>query len=143
MISRILWLFVTLVFGFVTALWGRQVWRAHDSRNWPTTDGVVFAFYETPNYKYSVGGQTYTNSDASCNELFNSLVSIQNSEKYAVRYPLGAKVLVHYCQSKPSLAVLETKFDSSGYYLVASLVLFTVVCIAGFLFGWRFQGGSM
>src|SRR5262249_15255018 len=113
-IGRLLWLIVALLVGFASALWARQVWRAHDSRNWPSTEGLVFAFYETPNYCYTVAGRTYTNSYASCNELFNSHVSIQNSEKYAVRYPLQAKVSVHYLQTKPSLAVLETKFDSSG-----------------------------
>jgi hypothetical protein len=134
------WLILILLVGFASALWVRQVWRAHDSRNWPTTEGVVFAFYETPNYRYTVAGQTYTNSDASCNELFNRIVSIQNSEKYAVRYPLEAKVQVHYSRKKPSLAVLETKFDSLGIYLVCGLVLINLVFIAGFVFGGRIPG---
>lgn len=135
MISRIFWLFLTLPIGFASALWARQVWFARDSRNWPTIEGVVFAFYETPNYRYSVGGQTYTNSYASCNELFNLHWSIRNSEKYAVRYPLEAKVLVHYYRNKPSRAVLETKFASSGVYAVGVLVF-----IAGFVFGGRIPG---
>ena len=139
-IGRMFWLILTLLVGFVSALWARQVWRAHDSKNWPTTEGVVFAFYETPNYRYTVAGQTYTNSDASCNELFNRIVSIQNSEKYAVRYPLEAKVQVHYSRSKPSLAVLETKFDSSGIVLVCGLAVVNLVFIFGFVFGGRIPG---
>jgi hypothetical protein len=142
-ISRLLWLFLSLLVGFVSALWARQVWRAHDSRNWPTAEGFVFAFYETPNYRYSVAGQAYTNSYASCNELFNRLVSIRNSEKYAVRYPLEAKVVVHYLRKQPSLAVLDTKFDSSGFILVCGPVLINLVLLSGFVFGGRMQGRSM
>jgi hypothetical protein len=129
------WLILILLIGFASALWVRQIWRAHDSKNWPTTEGVVVAFYETPNYKYKVAGQTYTSSYASCNELFMSNVAIQNSEKYAVRYPLQAKVLVHYSPKKPSLAVLETKFDSAGIVIVCVLVLVNLAFIAGFVFG--------
>lgn len=139
-IGPMLWLFLTLLVGFVSVLWARQVWRAHDSRNWPPTEGVVFAFYETPCYRYTVAGQTYTNSFASCNELFNRIVSIQNSEKYAVRYPLEAKVPVHYSRNKPSLAVLETKFDSLGIYLVCGLALINLMFIVGFVFGGRIPG---
>jgi Protein of unknown function (DUF3592) len=139
-ISRILWLFLTLLVGFVSALWARQVWRAHDSRNWPTTEGVVFAFYETPNYRYTVAGRTYTNSYASCNELFNFNWSIRNSEKYAVRYPLQANVPVHYLRTKPSLAVLDTKFDSSGILVVGLLIVVNFVFIVGFVFAGRIPG---
>ena len=140
MIGRMLWLCLTLLVGFASALWARQVSRAHGSRNWPTTEGVVFAFYETPNYRYTVAGQTYTNSYTSCNELFNSHVSIENSEKYAVRYPLQAKVPVHYLRTKPSLAVLETKFDSSGIFIVCGLVVINLIFIVAFVFGGRISG---
>jgi hypothetical protein len=59
-IGRMFWLILILLIGFASALWVRQIWRAHDSRNWPTTEGVVFAFFETPNYRYRVAGRTYT-----------------------------------------------------------------------------------
>ena len=141
MISRLIWLLLGIVFGFVTVFWGRSVWLAYDSRNWPTIRGVVIAFYETPEYKYSVAGQSYTNSNASCNELFNSLVSIRNSSKYAEKYPLDATVTVRYCPSEPALAVLETTFDRSGILLVISLFLMTSLCVVGFVFGWQFRAG--
>jgi hypothetical protein len=64
-----------------------------------------------------------------------SQVPIQNSEKYAVRYPLQAKVQVHYQRTKPSLAVLETKFDSAGIFIICVLVLVNLAFIAGFVFG--------
>ena len=144
MLSRIIWLFLFILLALVTGLVSLQVWRAYTARDWPTTPGVVVAFYETPNYKYSVGGRNYTNSYGSCNELFNSLWSMRNSAKYAVRYPLDAKVVVHYCRSRPGLAILETKFDASGLFVVMGLVLMTSVCCAGLVFGWRlrFRFGS-
>jgi hypothetical protein len=114
MLSRAIWLLQFIVWGFVTVLFTMQVWLAHSSRNWPTTSGVVIAFYETPEYRYLVGGRIYTNSYGSCNELFNKWWSVRNSSKYAVRYPLDAKVTVRYCPKRPDLAVLETDVDRSG-----------------------------
>jgi len=140
--SRAVWLFLFIFWGLITALFSRQVWLAHTSKNWPTTAGVVVAFYETPEYTYAVKGQTYTNSYGSCNELFNRLWSIRNSAKYAVRYPLQAKVSVHYCPKTPALAVLENSFDRSGIVFVAALVLATFFFAAGFVFGWRFGGAQ-
>jgi hypothetical protein len=130
-------LFLSVLLGFVTVVLSVQVWLAYTSRHWPTTGGVVVAFYETPEYKYSVSGQSYTNSYASCNELFNRLCSIRNSSKYAVKYPLGAKVTVRYCPNRPGVAVLETEFDFSGFILVVALVLITSLFAAGFGCGWR------
>jgi hypothetical protein len=124
---------LSLVTGVISAC----AWRAYNSRHWPTTDGVVTAFYETPNYKYSVSGRTYTGSHVSCNEFFNSYLSVGNSSKYAVRYPLEAKVAVHYCPSDPSLAVLETSFDSNIVIGIVVLVVMTGLCFVGFLFGRR------
>jgi hypothetical protein len=137
MIPRLIWLFLIVAFGTVTILFSVQVWRAATSKHWPTTPGVVFAFYETPNYKYSVDGRDYTNSHASCNEFFNSTWSAPYSSKYAERYPLGAKVTVHYYPERPDVAVLETNFDRSGIIIVAAFGLLTSFCVAGFVFGWR------
>jgi len=140
MLARVIWLLFSVIFGSVAVLFAVQVSLAYTSRNWPTTSGIVVAFYETPEYKYSVAGTTYTNSCASCNELFDRNWSIRNSSKYAVRYPLGAKVDVHYSPKRPGVAVLETKFDRSEILIVLGLVLATSVCVAGVVFGWRFRG---
>ena len=136
---RIVWLFMLTVWLFVTVLISVQAWRAHNSHGWPTTGGIVIAFFETPNYRYFVGGKSYTGSYVSCNEFFTGYLSIRNSAKYAVRYPLQAKVSVHYCPSNPALAVLETAFDSSIIIAIGVLVLVTGLCFAGFLFGWRLR----
>lgn len=123
----------------MTIVLGLEVAHAYASKNWPETQGVVVAFYATPEYKYSVNGRTYSSSYASCNELFSYGWILQNSSKYALEYPLGAKVTVHYCPRKPALAVLETRLDFSGYILVAILACVTSICAAGFVFGWRLR----
>ncbi len=131
-----IWLLLFSVWLLVTLWTSVQAWRAYNSKYWPTTDGVVIAFYATPDYKYSVGGKSYTNSYVSCNEFFNGDLFVSNSSKYAVTYPLQAKVKVHYCPSEPSLAALETAFDSRIIGAIAVLVLVSAVCFAGFVLGW-------
>jgi hypothetical protein len=138
-LSRLVWLFMFSMVSLATVLFSVQAWRAHDSKHWPTTDGVVVSFYERPNYQYSVGGTSYTASHVSCNEFFDRYLSIRSSPEYAVRYPLQAKVSVHYYHSNPALAVLETTFDSSILIAIAVLALVTGLCFAGFLFGWRLR----
>lgn len=130
MIVRLICLFWSVILGFFTVLWCMQIAHAFASKRWPTTQGVVVAFYATPEYKYSVGGRTYLSSQASWDG------NILNSAKYALEYPLGAKVTVHYCARKPALAVLETKFDfSSGCIVAAALFLTTSLCMTGVIFG--------
>jgi hypothetical protein len=138
--SRVIWLFMFCVWLLVTVWISVQARRAHSSKYWPTTEGVVVAFYATPDYRYSVGGKSYTGSCVSCNEFFNGDLFVSNSSKYAVRYPLQAKVKVHYCPGDPSLAALETTFDSRIIGAIAVLVLLTALCFAGFVFGWRLRG---
>jgi hypothetical protein len=143
MLSRLIWLFLFIIWGFAAVVLSVQVWLAYTSKNWATTPGVVVAFYETPEYRYSVGDHTYTNSYGSCNELFNRLWAVRNSSKYAARYPLDAKVAVRYCPQRPGLAVLETDFDRSGIIIAGALVLVTSLCLAGLVFGWRFGRGGL
>jgi len=52
---------------------------------------------------------------------------------------LNARIGVHYSSRKPDLAVLETRFDTSGILLVVSLLGMSVICAAGLRFGWRFS----
>lgn len=139
-LSRFVWFVLFAVLGFLTVWTSVQALRARDSKNWPTTNGVVTAFYGCPTYTYRVGGTTYTNSDASCNEFFHSFLSTQNSSKYAVRYPLEAKVTVHYHPGDPSIAALETEFDSSVVKQIVVLGGFTILFAAGFFFGWPLRG---
>ena len=139
MFSRVIWLFMFSVWLLVSVLISVQAWRAHNSKYWPTTDGVVIAFYGTPEYRYSVAGKSYSGSYVSCNEFFDGGLFVSNSSKYAVRYPVQAKVKVHYRPGDPSLAALETAFDSRIIGAIAVLVLMTALCFAGFVFGWRLR----
>jgi hypothetical protein len=139
--SRIIWLFLFVVLTSITALLGREAYLASTSKHWPVTDGVVTAFHETPHYRYTVGGSNHLGSHVSCNEFFDHFLSARNSEKYSVRYPLDAKVTVHYHPRKPQLAVLETEFDPSVLKVVAVLLLLCLLCAVGFYRGWRFRSG--
>ena len=114
-----------------------QAWRACNSKYWPTTKGTVIAFYGKPDYQYSVAGGTNVSSYVSCNELFNYFLWVDNSSKYAVRYPPNSQVTVRYCPSRPALAVLDTKFDSKIWIVVVVMFAMAGVCAAGFIFGWR------
>lgn len=137
MISRLILLPIVVLLGLVTGYLSLQVWRAARSPHWPTTQGSVIAFYETPSYRYSVEGTSYTNDYTSCNELFSRLWSARNSQLYSVRYPLNTTVLVHFCPGNPAIAVLETKLDSSGLILLAGLALMTAIAGACLVAGPR------
>jgi len=137
--SRLVWLFMFAVWSLVAALTAVEAWRACNSKYWPTTTGTVIAFYGKPDYQYSVAGKSHVSSYVSCNELFNHGLWVDNSSKYAVRYPLNSKVTVHYSPSRPTLAVLDTKFDSTVWIAVVVLVAVAGLCAAGFIFGWRLR----
>jgi hypothetical protein len=114
-------------------------YRAANSKSWPVAQATVVAFRAKPNYQYTVGGNTYTSDNVSCNELFGWSKELTDSEKYAVRYPLNGKVTVHYHPNKPEIAVLETKFDPGIFW--KQLGLMSVVTLM-FGFG-MFFGGRM
>jgi hypothetical protein len=137
--SRLIWLFTFAMVSLLAVLTTVDAWRASNSKYWPTTKGTVTAFYGKPDYQYSVSGTTHASSYVSCNELFNYGLWVDNSAKYAVRYPPSSQVTVHYCPSRPALAVLDTKFDPKVWIAVLILFAFAGVCAAGFIFGWRLR----
>jgi len=137
--SRLMWLLLFAVLSLVASWTTLQAWRACTSKYWPTTNGTVTAFYGTPDYQYSVAGQSHVSSYVSCNELFNYGLWVDNSSKYAVKYPLNSAVTVHYHPRRHSIAVLDTQFDPAVWIAVIALFAMTGVCAAGFVFGWRFR----
>ena len=137
--SRLVWLFMFALFSLFAGWTTLQAWRACNSKNWPTTNGTVVAFYGTPDYRYSVAGQNHVSSYVSCNELFNYGLWVDNSSKYAVKYPLNSTVTVYYHPSRPTIAVLDTKFDPTVWIAVVALFAMAGVCAAGFIFGWRLR----
>ncbi len=133
MIRRVIFFLFFLVFVGVAFLTTLGAYRAFTCKHWPVTDGVVIAFYETPQYRYSVGGSSHTNDVVSCNEFVNRWVATKNSARYATKYPLGANIRIHYLSNQPEIAVLETEFDPS---VLPALGVLYVVCIGlglGFL----------
>ena len=137
--SRLTWLFLFAVLSLVTAWLTLQAWRACNSKYWPTTTGTVIAFYGTPDYRYSVAGRNHVSSYVSCNELFNGGLWVDNSSKNAVKYPLNSTVTVHHHPRRPTIAVLDTKFDPTVWIAVVVLFAMAGVCAAGFIFGWRLR----
>ena len=127
------------VWSLVAALTTLGAWRACNSKYWPTTTGTVIAFYGKPDYQYSVAGRSHVSSYVSCNELFDYGLWVDNSSKYAVKYPPNSTVTVHYCPSRPTLAVLDTKFDSKIWIAVVVLVAAAGWCAARLIFGWRLR----
>jgi hypothetical protein len=67
--SRPVWFLLFIIFTSIAVLFSVRIYRAFTSKNWPVTNGGGVAFYETPQYRYSVGGRTYSNDVASCNEF--------------------------------------------------------------------------
>jgi hypothetical protein len=125
-------LFSLAIFAF-GVLFAVKAYYAMTCPQWPVTQGTVVAFRQTPVYRYAVGGVTNESDVVSCNELLNDNASIRNSDKYSVRYPLGAEVSVHYHPRKANLAVLETQFDRQylvpiGAVFLLGIAFFAVFC---------------
>ena len=139
--SRIVWLIFLLVPGFLLVVLSVGASRAMHSKHWPTTEGVVIAYQEDPNYRYSVAGHAYVGSQVSCNRFVSSTADRKNTERNVARYYLGARVTVYYDPNKPSVAALETDFDSSIFIAIAALLLFCVFGGFGFIRGWRWRLG--
>ncbi len=140
MIARFLCLLACLITGFCAVLVTIGGCRASASKNWPVTQATVIAFRATPNYQYSVASSNFTNDYVSCNELFGFSRELTDSEKYAVRYPLNAKVTVHYHPTRPDISVLETKFDSASFWKQTTLLsAVTLLFGYGLVFGAQFR----
>src|SRR5690348_1378479 len=94
--SRLIFLIFSVFIGLLLCVLSFEACQAFRSNRWPTTPGVVIAFYETPHYRYIADGKFVTNRTVSCNEFFNENVASKHSAVYAARYPLNSKVSVHY-----------------------------------------------
>jgi hypothetical protein len=143
MAVRLVCLLFFLVTTLCLSLLCREAYWASTSKNWPTTNGVVFAFYETPQYRYTVSSRSYTNDIVSCNEMCLRSFAIRNSEKYSVRYPLQATVSVHYHPGRPDVSALETKFDPSVLRIIALILFVDLLLALGFAFGGSFRSRSL
>jgi hypothetical protein len=135
-LSVLPWLFFSLLCFATGGFLANKAYYAMTCKDWPVTEGAVVAFQQTPVYRYFAGGVTNENDMVSCNELLNDNVAIRNSEKYSVRYPLGAKVHVHYHPRKMKIAVLETQFDRQNLVPIVIVILFGFVVFVVFCKLW-------
>lgn len=133
--ARLVWGFALLGFGIATAIFIVGSCRAYNSKKWPITEGTVIAYYQNPEYHYSVGGVSYENSQVSSLE-FVAGIDYRNGEINLRKYPLYGKVSVHYDPRNPRIAVLDTTFDPVYYAVSAILLAISVLCATGFLQGW-------
>lgn len=129
------WIFpgIFVVLGAVILFYGlRNVERAHSSKAWPKTEGVItFAtmgrhrsnssstYSGDVSYDYKVGGTTYSSSRIS----FGQFGSSDSSHARSVlnRYPVDRKVEVFYSPADPALSVLETGVSISDWFCLRSV----------------------
>ncbi len=157
-IASFFWVFFML---FGLAMLGpglRNLWYAHASQGWPTTNGIVLyaekeatrwviqdskgragqtTMYGMPlAYQYEIGGRRYFSNVRHFGQFIKSS-SRDWAEAILQRYPSGTGVPVSYCPTDPDLAALEPGINSECYYLpgagLAFLLFGTVVVIRSIL----------
>ncbi len=112
--------------------------KAGKAGNWPMADGVVTVsevvhkvetssdnssqdvYYVQPTYTYEVGGKDLTGTRLSFGAA-NRFDDRQKAEEIVARYPVGARVQVHYNPDKPDECTLETTLPSLVSPLIATL----------------------
>jgi hypothetical protein len=84
-------------------------------------------------YVYEVDGKTYQSD-----RLRYIMVAPEAAEEAIVRYPAGAKVIVFYDSSTPSLCVLQVGLEAGDFSALFILVLLSILVIIGCLHFWRY-----
>ena len=141
--SLIVGLVLAAMTAFVIASIVNAIRTGGASANWPTTQGTVIrsqAWFDGEDYqagivyRYSVGGKYYQSARVG----FAVASSTEERAKDVVaRYPLGAKVLVHYDADRPEEALLEPGVDLFDPCIGGGLTALTLgYCAAGLLIGW-------
>jgi hypothetical protein len=153
-IAGFFWL-VFMLFGVAMLAPGlRNLWYAHASQGWPTTDGVIVCAEKEAArwviqdskgragqltmqgaplaYQYEVNGTRYFSNVRHFGQFIRSS-SEDWAEAILQRYPSGTGVPVSYCPTDPDLAALELGINSECYYLpgggLAFLLFGTAVMI--------------
>ena len=111
---------------------------AKASRFWPTAEGKIISSEITlldtdgadeyrPNivYRYRVGQMEYQGSTAAFGMESVSLRSRNSAERARRPYPVGARVLVHYDPSNPSVSTIEA--GNTGWALQGRPFGFVIV----------------
>ena len=134
------WFFPGLFFlaGWVLLFLGlRNVYLAHESRNWPKTEGTILSstvrhdstrksgsFRAEVTYTYTAGSVSFTGDRISFGNFGTSGTGHANA--IVARYPRNAKVIVYYSPRDPSLSVLETGISLGEWLLPLGGLAFMV-----------------
>lgn len=137
-----------LAAGLLVSCWGVDLIRlALASRGWPSAPGEVVSsevernFETGPDrsdlptyharvvYRYCVDGRWYTGSRVWFGEYGSAIGGL--AARVAARYPVGARVAVHYHPDRPGLAVLEPGLHGSTVVPLGGGLLFLAVGLGG------------
>jgi len=147
-IISLIWIFFMLFGVAILAPGLRNLWYAHASQGWPTTNGVVvYAERETASrvlrdshevttygaplaYRYEVDRTQYFSNVRHFGQFISSS-SHDWAEAILKRYPSGTGLPVSYCPTDPDLGALEPGIHSESYYLPGAGLAFLLFGIAG------------
>lgn len=121
--------------------------NATASYSWDSTEGTIVNSHYTPSqqngkiadnldltYSYTVGNKTYTSKNVDPVGPFYITYIIDqgliNKRQYANEYPKGAKVMVYYNPSNPSVSSLTQGWAFSNY---VELVIFLVISLSSII----------
>jgi len=150
-ITGFIWV-IFMLFGVAILAPGlRNLWYAHASQGWPTTDGVIVCAEKEAArwvvqdskgragqltmqgaplaYQYEVNGTRYFSNVRHFGQFIRSS-SEDWAEAILQRYPSGTGVPVSYCPTDPDLAALEPGINSECYYLPGAGLAFLLFGIA-------------
>jgi hypothetical protein len=147
-----MYLFILMLIGglFFIGLAIRQNMKAKKAEEtWLTTTGVVLSstvkvqrsrntkgqtritYIPQVSYQYQVGDQTYTGDRLGFGS--GSYGQAKANQK-SIDYPQGGQVIVHYDPADPAKAVLETKAQGAGTFIVLGIILLAMGVLGMYVF---------
>ncbi len=131
-----------LVAGLATSAWGWLIIaRGRRTLNWPSVEGIILQCAASDDdslphieFRYAVAGR-----DFQCKHTFpgGTTPSQQLVASYTVKYPVGAKVRVHYDPARPEHATLEPGLARGDWMIFVLGVIATIFGIIFLLFGYQ------
>jgi hypothetical protein len=137
---------------FLLAWGGYELKGAHESRNWPSTQGTIISsqvskqtrrdtktrrtvitYYPRVQYWYQVSGKRYISNRIEFGGASGGMQSM--AEKVVKRYPSGQKVTVYYNPTDSQYAILEAGFTWSALFIFLGGIVFFgigVICFGSY-----------
>ena len=129
-----------LIAGIATSIWGWAIlMRGRRTQRWPSVDGAISQCAASDSdalpeieFSYTVAGRDYR-----CEHAFpgGTTPSQELIASYVLKYPVGAKVKVHYDPAHPERATLEPGLARGDWMIFVLGVIATVLGAAFLLFG--------